>query len=134
MLYSSKLPGNEWIFGPQDLSPPLIVSARKGDWLRVIYDDAGREAWIEQQSKERFQSWEQFLKLQTCRMLPALQPQYYQALQQPEGKQVAMLTPKQVFKVLKLENSWGMVLIGQTQIGWLRWYDEDGRLLMGLNQ
>ena len=134
ILNSSILSGNEWIFGLSEGAPPIIVSARKGDWLRVFYDDAGREAWIDPQNKGRFQSWEQFLKLQTGRMLPGLQPQYYQLLQHPGGKLLAKLTPKQLFKVLKLENAWGMVLIGQTQIGWVRWRDNDGRLTIGVGR
>lgn len=134
MLDSSKMPVNEWIFGARGGVPPLIVSARKGSWLRVFYDDAGREAWIDPQNNGRFQSWEQFLKLQIGRMLPGLQSQYYQLLQQPGGKLLITLTPKQVFKVLRLENGWCLALINQTQqIGWLRWRDEDGRLLVGLD-
>lgn len=134
MLNSSRLPGNEWVFGALDAAPPLIVSARRGDWLRVYYDDAGREAWIEPRSKGRFQSWEQFMKLQTGHLLPGLQPQYYRLQQQPDGKPLATLTPKQVVKLLKVENAWGMVVLGQAQIGWLRWRDDDGRLLLGFSQ
>lgn len=133
MLNSSRLPGNEWIFGALDATPPLIVSARRGDWLRVFYDDAGREAWIDSRSRGRFQTWEQFMKLQTGHLLPGLQPQYYRLQQQPDGKPLATLTPRQVVKLLKVENAWGMVVIGQTQIGWLRWRDDDGRLLLGFS-
>jgi len=132
MLTTTRLSGNEWIFGLQEGIPPLVVSARKGDWLRVYYDDAGREAWINPQNKGRFQSWDQYLRLQTGRMLPGLQPHYYQLQQQPGGKLLATLTPKQMFKVLKLGNNWGMVLTDQGQIGWLRWRDNDGRLLLGV--
>lgn len=132
-LSSSRLPGNEWVFGSHEGPLPLIVSARKGNWLRVFYDDAGREAWVDLQNIGRFKSWEQFLKMQTCRMLPALQAQYYQLQQHPGGKPLAKITSKQVFKVLKVENAWGMVLVDQTMIGWLRWRDEDGRLLVGLD-
>ena len=134
MLSSTRLPGNAWIFGTSDEAPPLIVSARKDGWLRVFFDDAGREAWIDPQNKGHFQSWEQFLKLHTGRMLPGLQPQYYQLQQQPGGKLLATLTPKQLFKVLKLENSWIMVLIDQEQIGWVRWSDDDGRLVIGVGE
>ena len=131
MLNSSTLSGNEWIFGSPEGASPLIVSARKGDWLRVFYDDAGREAWIDPENKGHFQSWEQFLKMQTGRMLPALQPQYYQLQQQPGGKLLGTLSPKQMFKVIKIENAWGMVLTEQSQIGWVRWNDDDGRLTIG---
>jgi hypothetical protein len=134
MLVTTRLSGNEWIFGLQEEIPPLVVSARKGDWLRVYYDDAGREAWIDPQNKGRFQSWEQYLKLQTGRMLPGLQSQYYQLQQQPGGRLLATLTPKQMFKVLKLENSWGMVLIDHAQIGWVRWRDDDRRLMVGIGK
>jgi hypothetical protein len=134
MLNSSRLSGNEWIFGLSEGTPPLIVSARKGDWMRVFYDDAGRGAWIEPRSKGRFQTWEQFLKLQDGHMLPGLKPQFYQLLQQPGGILLATMTPKQLFRVLKLEDAWGLVLIDQTQIGWLRWCDNDGRLTIGTGE
>lgn len=134
VLNSTRMSGNEWVFGLRDGFPPLVVSARKGDWLRVIYDDAGREAWIEPQNQGYFQSWEQFLKLQIGRMLPGLQPHYYRLQQQPGGNVLATLSPKQMFKVLKLENAWGMVLFDQSQVGWLRWRDDDGRLLFGVGK
>lgn len=134
MLVTTRLSGNEWIFGQREEIPPLVVSARKGDWLRVYYDDAGREAWIDPQNKGRFQTWEQYLKLQTGRMLPGLQSHYYHLQQQPGGRKLATLTPKQMFRVLKLENSWGMVLTDQAQIGWLRWRDDDRRLLVGIGK
>lgn len=134
VLSSSRLPGNEWIFGTLTATPPLIVSARRGDWLRVYYDDAGREAWIEPQDKGRFLPWELFMKQQTGYLLPGLQPQYYRLQQKPDGKLLATLTPRQVVKLLKVDNGWGMVMSGQAQIGWLRWRDDDGRLLLGFSQ
>jgi len=130
-LNRSRLSGNEWIFGLQEGRQPLIVSARKGDWLRIYYDDAGREAWIDPLNKGHFQPWEEFLRLQSGRMLPGLQPQYYKLLQHPGGKLLTTLTPKQIFKVLTIDDSWGIVLTDQAQIGWLRWRDDDGRLLVG---
>ncbi|MFZ4855283.1 MAG: hypothetical protein ACOYL3_02705 [Desulfuromonadaceae bacterium] len=133
LLNSSTLPGNEPVFGLQE-GAPLIASARKGDWLRVFFDDAGREGWINLQGNGYFQSWEQYLKMHTGRMLPALQPKHYLLMQQPDGKQIATLTPKQAFKVLKLDSSWGMVLTDKGQIGWLRWRDGDGRLTVGTDK
>lgn len=130
VLNRSRTSENEWIFSSADGPVPLIVSARKGEWLRVYYDDAGREAWIDPQNYGRFESWEQFLKMQAVRMLPGLPPQQYQLLQQPGGKMLDLLTPKQVFRVLKLENSWGMILTEQSQIGWVRWCDDDSRLMV----
>jgi hypothetical protein len=130
---STALPGNEWIFGRQSDHQMLIVMARKGNWLRVCYDDAGREAWIGPQRKDAFQSWELFLKSRISRMLPGLRKHYYQLYLRPDQDPGETLTPKQPFKVLKLEHDWAMVLSGQTTIGWLRWRDEDGRLTIGLD-
>jgi len=133
VLNSTKLSGNEWVFGLAEGISPLIVSARKDGWLRVFYDDAGRQAWIDPLYKGSLQPWEEYLRLQTVSMLPGLRAQYYRLLQHPDGKPLATLAPKQIFKVLTIEDSWGMVLADQALIGWLRWRDEDGRLLIGIN-
>lgn len=133
VLNSATLAGNEWIFGPQAARVPLVVMARKGSWLRVCYDEAGREAWIDPQRKGAFQSWDLFLKSRISRMLPGLRKHYYQLYLQPDQNPGATLTPKQSFKVLKLEHDWAMVVSDQTAIGWLRWRDEDGRLTIGLD-
>lgn len=122
---------NEWIFGAEKGRLPLIVMARKGNWLKVCYDDAGREAWIDPQRRGLFHPWDQYMKGEVSHLLPALRKQYYQLYRQPAGVQLSVLTPKQMFKVIKLENSWAMILSDQNTIGWLRWRDEDGRLLVG---
>lgn len=130
---AAALPGNEWIFGKQTDQILLIVMARKGNWLKVCYDDAGREAWINTLGKDYFQPWDLFLKSRFSRMLPGLRKQYYQLYQRPEQSPGLALTPKQPFRVLRLENDWVMVLPDQATIGWLRWRDEDGRLTIGLD-
>jgi len=132
VLDSAKLSGNEWVLGTQTSGVPLVVLARKGNWLKVCYDDAGREAWINP-GRKTYQLWDRFFKSRTSHMLPGLRKQYYQLYQQPDLKPGAMLTPKQVFKVLKLENDWAMIVSDQTSIGWLRWRDEDGRLTIGID-
>lgn len=124
--------GNEWVFGAQRNVIQLIVMARKGNWLKVCYDDAGREAWLDTQRRGTFQPWDQFLKGRLGHLLPGLRKQYYQLYQQPDRNPLSTLTPKQRFKVLKLENDWVMVMSDQNTIGWLRWRDEDGRLLVGV--
>lgn len=133
-LTSSRLFGNGWLFDVLEGEPPLVISARKGDWVRVIYDDAGREAWLDLQSKGHFVPWDQFLKRRTVHLLPGLQQRYYQLQQQPDKKMLATLTLKHVLKVLRLEGDWAMVLVDQSLIGWLRWRDDDGRLLLGFEK
>jgi hypothetical protein len=129
---SSRLTGNGWIFGSQTPQTYLIVMARKGSWLRVCYDDSGREAWIESRRRITFQSWDDFLRRRMIRMLPGLRKQYYQLFQQPDSSAGVVLTPKQSIRVLNLEGCRAMVMVDQKSIGWLRWCDEDGRLNVGL--
>lgn len=123
--------GNDSVFGVQGNSIRLIVVARKGNWLRVCYDDAGREAWIDIQHRGIFQTWDQFLKGQVSRLLPGLSKKYYQLFRQPGRDPLSTLTPNKFFKALKLDNDWVMVMSDQNTVGWLRWRDEDGRLLVG---
>ena len=130
-LNKSKIPPFEWIFGPPSVTQPMIVMARKGTWLRVVYDDAGREGWLNPPRDYFFQGWELFFKRQVSRLLPGLQKKYYQVFQQPGLSPATTLTTGQPFKVLHLENDWALVLIDQISLGWLRWRDEDGRLLIG---
>jgi len=132
-LNTAKIPKYEWIFGAFSTAAPLIVTKRKGPWLRVAYDDAGREAWISPTRRGVFQAWEFYLKDHVSRLLPGLQKRYYQLYQQPGQTLLAPLTTRQTLKVLRLENDWAMVLADQNTLGWLRWRDEDGRLLIGVN-
>jgi len=133
VLDMARVPPYEWIFGSHSTSRPLMVTARKGEWLRVAYDDAGREAWLNPRRPALFQPWEEFLKGQAGTLLPGLQKRYYQLFRQPGAGPLATLTPKQPFRVVKLEHDWALVAAtGQTMLGWLRWRDEDGRLLVGV--
>jgi hypothetical protein len=127
-----KMPRYDWIFGTSPTIAPLIVTGRKGPWLRVVHDDAGREAWLNPSRAAVFQSWDYFLKDHISRLLPGLQKKYYQFYQQPDKAVLASLTTGQFLKVLSLDNDWAMVLSDQNSLGWLRWRDEDGRLLIGV--
>jgi hypothetical protein len=133
VLEIGRLPRNDRIFNPTPHAVYLIVVARKGSWLRVDYDDAGREAWLNPGRSAVFQPWELFLKDNVCRMLPGLQKKYYQLYQSPGRSVLAPLTAGQFLKVLRLEDDWVMVLSEQNQMGWVRWRDEDGRLLIGVS-
>lgn len=132
LLNLSAIPPYEWIFGTGTTTLPLIVTARKGAWLRVAYDDAGREAWLNPGRRHVHHSWNQFFKLHVSRMLPGLQKRHYQLYQQPGNTVLATLSVSQVFKVVRLENDWAQIVPDLTMMGWVRWRDEDGRLLMGI--
>ncbi len=65
-------------------------------------------------------------------MLPGLRKLYYQVFRQAGKMPVtAPALPRQSFKVVKLEGDWALIMPDQDTLGWLRWRDEDGRLLVG---
>ncbi|NVN92599.1 MAG: hypothetical protein HXX11_18655 [Desulfuromonadales bacterium] len=127
-------PRHEWIFTMDAETLPLIVMARKGEWLRLTYDDAGREGWVKPWQRSAFETWEEFFKGRVVRLLPGLQKRHYQLYGQPGSEPLTDLTPQQLFRVLQLVNDWAQVTDDRNSTGWLRWQDEDGRLLIGLGQ
>ena len=133
-LNKAKSPSHEWIFGSSSQTVFFIVMARKGKWLRVTYDDAGREAWLAPGRQGNFQKWDAFFKGQSLRMLPGLQKWFYQLWKEPGAEVMSSVTPRQAFRVLRVEGDWLMVMADQNNLGWLRWLDDDGRLLVGLEQ
>jgi len=113
---------------------PLVVTARKGRWLEVIHDDAGRTAWLEPRRAWPFVSWDEILKGRGARLLRGLKKPYYVVVDEG-GKVVPVLeplTPERGFRIIAVEGDRIQVLLDLTVMGWLRWRDEDGRLLITL--
>ena len=131
-LNPGKIPGYGWILGESPAAASMIVTGRKGIWLRVVYDDAGREAWLNPARSDVFNTWDVFLKDRVGRLLPGLQKKYYQLYHRPDKAVLAALTTGQFLKILQLENDWALVLSDRNSLGWLRWRDEDGRLLISV--
>jgi hypothetical protein len=130
-----QIPRHEWVFGPGSTMVSLVVMAKKAGWLKVVYDDAGRETWINPGRRGTFQPWDVFFKGQSGRMLPGLQKKYYQLFPQPgSGPPLTSVTPQQVFKVILLEGDWAVVMPDPNSLSRMRWRDEDGRLLIGLDR
>jgi len=127
-------PRHQWIFAMDTDTVPLMVMARKGDWLKVVYDDAGREGWIKPGQRYGFEIWEEFLVGRVVHLLPGLQKRHYRYYEKPGTEPLADVTPQQLFRVIQLDNDWVRVQGDRNSSGWLRWQDEDGRLLIGLEQ
>ena len=130
----AKAPRHQWIFAMDEETLPLLVMARKADWLKVTYDDAGREGWIKPGQRHGFEAWEDFWVGRVVRLLPGLQKRHYQYYGQPAREPLADVTPQQLFRVIQVDNDWVRVQGDRNFSGWLRWQDEDGRLLIGLEQ
>lgn len=132
-LEIASVPRQEWIFGAERENVPLIVMARKKEWLRVVYDDAGREAWIKPWRRGAYYPWDDFFKDRSGYLLPGLQKKFYQLFREPGSEPLTSLPPRQPFLVTLVEGDWiHLVVSGQNLEGWLRWRDGDGRLLIGI--
>jgi hypothetical protein len=133
-LNVGQIPPYEWIFGKSDGTLHLLVMSRREGWLRVAYDDAGREAWLNPRRASAFHPWEAFLKGQPIRLLPGLHKKYYQLFPQPGMGAASISSHRKLFTVVRIESDWAQVVSGESELGWLRWRDEDGRLTISLGK
>jgi len=121
---------NSWLIG-SDQPPSLLVTARKGEWLEVEHDDAGRTGWIMQERRWSYTPWEQYLKGKLIVFLRNSPKSQIQIVARPGAGRGVPTTTKQPMKVIMAQGDWAYVLLDQTSAGWIRWRDGDGRLLVG---
>ena len=123
---------NSWLFGGER-PPSLLVINRKGDWLEVEHDDAGRTGWVMQARRWSYTPWEQYLKGKLALFLRNSPKKMIQVVPRPGAAEGAPLTPKQPMKIILAQGDWAYVLLDQNSAGWIRWRDNDGRLLVGFD-
>lgn len=107
--------------------PLLAVAGRRGGWMRVVYDDAGREAWIESKRRWEYLPWPEFLAGRAVQVLPGLKKGFYLVRGEPVdgAPEAATVGRDQELRVLRVEGDWARI---QAPAGWFRWRDGDGRL------
>lgn len=105
----------------------LAVSATRGSWLKVAYDDAGREGWIEPPRSWEYLPWSDYLPGRTVRILPGMKKAFYLLKGAPRatGPERGALSRDQQVRVVRIEKDWALI---QEPAGWFRWRDDDGRL------
>jgi hypothetical protein len=121
-----EIPGLPRLAG--DKQEPLVaVSATKGGWLQLAYDDAGREGWIEPPRSWEYSTWGEFLAKRTVRVFPGMKKGLYALRGEPrEGSpDRGVLTRDQQVRVMQIQDDWALL---QAPAGWFRWRDGDGRL------
>lgn len=113
--------------------PLLAVAARKGNWARVAYDEAGREGWLELVRSWQYLSWPEFLPGRQVAPLPGLKKGWYLMRSEPGGggEERGSLTRDQVVRVLQVADDWARL---EAPSGWFRWRDPDGRLTISLKE
>ena len=122
-----------WMFGTED-DLYLLVTARKGEWLRIERDDAGRQAWLHGMRRWHYSPWDQFLKGKEIGFLRNAPKQQFQIYPYPGAANGNPLPAHSTMKVIKVQGDWSYVLFDRFNVGWIRWRDHDGRLLVGLSQ
>ncbi len=123
---------NNWLFGV-DQGIFLLVTARKGRWLEIERDDAGRTGWIMPERRWIYQPWEQFLKGKMVVFLPNSPKkmiQVFPGIGANTGKPVSIT---QTMRIIQARGDWAYILLNQNSAGWIRWRDNDGRLLIGFD-
>ncbi|WP_239026906.1 SH3 domain-containing protein [Geomonas oryzisoli] len=114
-----------------DTEPLVAASERRGGWVRVALDEAGRQGWLEKARGWEYREWRDFLPGRTVRLLPGLKKEWYQLRLAPGGEAspAPPLSRDRELKVLEVAKEWVRV---EAPAGWLRWRDPDGRLTVSL--
>lgn len=110
----------------------LAVTRKQGDWLKVVFDDSGREGWLSKVRGWDFQPWQRYLQGDEAKLFHGLKKEYYQlkALPNTSSQNVATLDRSRKLSIVELDGSWMLVLVDFETTGWLRWKDDDGRFLI----
>ena len=111
---------------------PLAVMGKKGNWLRIAYDDAGREGWVERARWWDYIIWEDFLKGRVARLLPGLEKEVYalRAGSSTTAPQTGALSGRESLRIIEVSDDCALVITDSGLSGWITWRDGDGRFLV----
>jgi hypothetical protein len=108
---------------------PLVVMGKRGNWMLIAYDDAGREGWVEMARWWEYCPWEDFLKGRVVRLLPGMKKEEYLLHGAPSQASplTGPLSEVEELRLIEVRGDWGLVITDSGQQGWLTWRDGDGR-------
>ena len=131
-LSPGKLPNLGQVFKAEQEETAVAVLGKRGEWLRIAYDDAGREGWVQLQRHWRYTDWETFLKRRVVRLFAGMKKGVYSLHREPASAshEVQRLSASRNLRVIQLQEEWAQVMIDQSAAGWIRWRDGDGRFLI----
>jgi len=112
-----------------------VVTAKRLGWYRIIYDDGEREGWVEGRHSGAFSSWAELLSGREASLLPGLRKEFYQLRREPSliSDPLEQLARGNGIYCIELDGEWLKVLTKGGKAGWLRWRDENSRLLIAAN-
>jgi hypothetical protein len=108
----------------------IPASRRKGPWVRIHYDDAGREGWIRLERGWQVVHWDDYLPGLGVRLMPGLKKNFYLLQEAPALNPPDNGRPLQdeTLRIEAVEGPWALVETASGGTGWIRWRDDDGRL------
>lgn len=112
----------------------FAVTRRKGEWVRIVYDEAGREGWFVPPRQWSFYSWDRFFRGREVRPAPGLKKEYLQLYAEPSvaAPVLESMDRDRRLRVLDVSDGWILVLVDMARSGWFRWKDDDGRFLVSV--
>ncbi len=110
----------------------IAVMGKRGDWLKISFDDAGRGGWVNKDRLWKYISWSDFLKGRRASLLTGLRKTFYQLRREASdlSGQLETLAPGQDMEILDVDGDWAHVMVKGPETGWVRWRGGDGRLMI----
>ena len=107
---------------------PVAVIGKKGEWLLVAYDDAGREGWVKLSRWWGYESWADFLIGRTVYLLSGLGKEInsFHGDHSSESPSFSGLAADIPLDVREEREGWLMVAIPSGKAGWIPWKNGDG--------
>lgn len=132
---AGRFPSLSQSINSQKGSTPAIVTSKKSGWYRVIYDDSEREGWIEGRSSQQFYRWEALLRNRPVSLIGGLRKEFYLLRRNPDISAVSITPLDKGSRVtaLNVDGDWIKVITDSQTEGWIRWRDENSRLVIEVN-
>lgn len=131
-LPAAALPGlAPWLGEVEGAFPAVVLSNRPG-WLRIIYDSAESDGWVERRRSGEFRPWGEFLQGRSIGMLSGVRKEFYTLRREASVSAEVLRSAgvEEYFRVVTVEGEWMRVRSAAGDKGWLRWRDDNSRLLI----
>lgn len=130
-LKAAELPGLLTGIGNSPENYATAAMDKKGEWVKIAYDDADREGWVRMKSIWEYIPWSDYLKGRHAVLLPKLRETDYKMRAEcsDTSPPLAVLPPRGDFRVMEVDGDWMMVQNGRSA-GCIRWKDADGRFMI----
>jgi hypothetical protein len=112
-----------------------VVTAKKLDWYRIVYDGSERQGWLRGRPAYRYQRWGELLPGRNITVPAGLKKDFYLLRSEPDSAAPPLDTigRESRLTVLGVAGDWINVRQDVAVSGWLRWRDDNGRLLIAVD-